>query len=92
MSRPSARQWSQWGQDFKNYFSNHGCVVKKIILPLDKELLFNAAMLGPGESAMEVDDKAKSRLCGVEVVFHKKFHGSNVLFLIENDKTLGEAA
>lgn len=79
-------EWLQWAESAKTFFSRHGMVVKKFVVPMDKEGEFFMAGIEKPDKHPEIDPLADS-LLGVKMMFTPKLN-KTFLFLVENDRGL----
>lgn len=79
------KDWLSWAASVKAFFSAHGMVVTKLIIPRDREGEFFMAAIDDPDKFPEMDGLA-DKLHGVKVVFTSKLPSNRFLFEAVNGK------
>lgn len=79
------KDWIQWAESVKAFFSSHGMVVQKLIIPRDREGEFFMAAIADPDRYPELDALA-DKLHGVSIMFSNRVPFDRFLFMAAPDK------
>lgn len=76
------KEWIEWGNTVKAFFSVRGAVLSKYVLSRDQEGEFFMAAITDPDKYPEIDG-LKDTLLGVPIMFTSKLPRNRRLFLVE---------
>lgn len=79
------RDWISWSASVKSFFSSHGMIVTKLIIPKDREGEFFMAAIEDPDRYPEIDALA-DKLHGVKIMFTTKLPVNRFLFEAVQDE------
>ncbi len=80
------KDWIAWARSVKTFFSNHGMVVTKLIIPKDREGEFFMAAIEDPDKFPQMDALA-DKLHGVSVMFTSRLPAHRFLFEAVPDRS-----